>query len=697
MPGPFYVQRRALFAFNFNPPTAPRSSTLRSELGLKQMRDLVVSEKTQDRVPDNDVLTRAYQSFFVSRAENPGIITQFHEQLLSSTWYHLQARESELESEDWDRVFSDESLGNVLYVLSKAECLPHARSGVRRLADSVFLALCRIPQFGRNELDRLAILAYVDIQASYGHPVEAQQTLERYMRELHKMRPKPWLAVMKGYALGGCRDKLKRLANRLRKFGVSFDSASQEELIHFLIGQDHLGAAKLIYDCPLSGHQEPYLSTSVNVIKFALLKRDTAWAQAVMESLPSDPFSETIGIQLLWKAYQGENALQINRTVQSLTAKEPIIRHSITISCVNDLMEYANSISDPTLAFEFMDLASLWDLTTNSRTRVLHLEALVQAGDLNGVLRSLEDMEDLKAMGPDILPFVNRLITILCSSGRDDVVFDRISSILEPLLESDVRLEAATLTALTRMLLDRLDLEAVSELLRPRLGSFDDYERYMIRTAFTDFIKDPNQESDPAWEAYMLLQLAFPETSRDVRTRIMSYFFQRDRSDLAFLVFGHMRQAENFAHRPNTKTYARCFRGIAYTRDAKNLELVHNMLKLDTEVDLNTRLLNSLMLAYAECEKPEKAMQVFRDILQSEEGPTSNTVHFFFKICEKHHNGTHEAMKMIEKLKVLDIDLDRRLYTAYVEALAAQCELELATEALDVMKEVTGHQPDAKS
>jgi hypothetical protein len=99
------------------------------------------------------------------------------------------------------------------------------------------------------------------------------------------------------------------------------------------------------------------------------------------------------------------------------------------------------------------------------------------------------------------------------------------------------------------------------------------------------------------------------------------------------------------------------------------------------------------MLAYAECEKPEKSMQIFRDILQSEEGPSQRTILFFFKACEKHHNGTHEAMKMVEKLKLLDISLDRRLYTAYVEALAAQCEFDLATEAMDAMKEVTGYPP----
>jgi hypothetical protein len=173
----------------------------------------------------------------------------------------------------------------------------------------------------------------------------------------------------------------------------------------------------------------------------------------------------------------------------------------------------------------------------------------------------------------------------------------------------------------------------------------------------------------------------------------MTSFFKRNRGDLAVLVFGHMRQAEDFARRPKPDTYARCFQGIAQMQDAKNLELVHNMLKLDVEVDLNTRLLNELMLAYACCDMPDKSMEIFRDILQSEEGPSTRTILAFFKMCEKHHHGTQEAMRMMDKVKLLEIEMDRRLYMAYVEALAAQCEFELATQAIDKMHEEIGSSP----
>lgn len=692
-PGPSYVQRRGLFAFNFNPPTAPPSSTLRSEAGLKQMRDLFVSLRNKDREPEFEVLAKAFQEFFETRAGEPGVITQFQAQLLSTTWYYLQSHETYLEPEDWQRVFSDESLENVLDVLSKAECLPYARGVIRAFARSVFLARSQHPEFPGNRSSLLAILAYIDIQALCGDPNEAQQTVEKFWRRLRKFSRSPWLTVLKGFAVLGDRQRIKHIVKNLDKSDISFNPASQEELVQFLIREDYLDAVKLLYECPLSGNQEANLSTKIAAAKYAILKANTAWAQSIFESILSHPVSETIGIRLLWDASQGKNASQLAAVVDSLTAREPDLGASLTISCVNDLMEYANSTKSPMLASEYMELATAWGLVPDSQTQLLHLESRIQAGDIKAVLKSLEEMETIEPTNSKTLPLVNNLITMLCISRPDGSTFDHISSILEPLLDNNVRLEAETLAAITHMLLYNHDLEALSELLRPRLGSYDTEERSKIRNALTDFIQDLEQESEPAWEVYMLLRVAFPETGVSMRTTVMTSFFQRDRSDLAFLVFGHMRQAEHFSQRPKPDTYARCFQGIAQTRDAKNLELVHNMLKLDTEVDLNTRLLNWLMLAYAECEKPEKSMQIFRDILQSEEGPSQRTILFFFKACEKHHNGTHEAIKMVEKMKILEISLDRRLYTAYVEALAAQCEFDLATEAMDAMKEVTGYPP----
>jgi hypothetical protein len=103
------------------------------------------------------------------------------------------------------------------------------------------------------------------------------------------------------------------------------------------------------------------------------------------------------------------------------------------------------------------------------------------------------------------------------------------------------------------------------------------------------------------------------------------------------------------------------------------------------------------MMAYAACEMPEKSMEIFRQILQSEEGPCHKTITIFFKVCEKHHNGAQEAIKMMGKVKKLEITANRPLYSAYMEALAAQCEFDLAVEAINNMEAEIGLPPTSNT
>ncbi|PLN80258.1 hypothetical protein BDW42DRAFT_171129 [Aspergillus taichungensis] len=697
-PHPQYTPRRSLFAFSA-PPEAPAPTVLPSEKGLKPMRDLMRALSDKSRGPANGTLTKAFREFFVARAENVEVITGFHSRLLLTTWKYLRAHEEELEREEWQMMFSTENLENVLFVLSETECTDESRPVVLRLARFAFLELCANHGFGPNHISRPALLAYIGLQASQGNPDEARHVVEKFWPRLQKTCPSPWLTVMKGYAIANDKYHLKKMPEKFDEYGVQFDPASQEELIDVLINQGFLSGAQTIYECRLFHDQEPTLAAKQALIKHSIMRPDQEWARPVFESLRERPIAETIATLLLWEAASGKGLDAICATVEQWTAENPEVQSSLTTSCVNDLIEYANSIGNPQLATEFASLIPRWGLEPDTQTHVLQLDTLVQAGDVPGTMEFIVSLGDITSMAVDSanLPLMNRLLKMLCLSGQEDALFEQVSFILDPLFANNVRLDSETLAALTHMLLYRHDWEGVSELLRPRLGLYDSEERTRVRKALTNYIMDLNEDSKDVWDIYGLLRIAFPEMGVGIRSEIMSSFFNRGRADLAFLVFGHMRQAEEFSRRPKPDTYARCFQGIARTQDDTHLETVHNMLKLDVEVDLNTRILDSLMLAYAACDKPAKSMEIFREILQSDEGPSDKTIAIFFKMCEKHHNGAQEAMKMMKKVKVLEIPMDRRLYMAYVEALAAQCEFELATQALDRMQEEIGCLPTRNS
>ncbi|KAJ5901084.1 hypothetical protein N7504_007077 [Penicillium tannophilum] len=689
-----YVPRRTLFAFSVNPANTgeEQPATLPTEKGLKPMTDLKRSLGDKSRAPPNHTLVKAFQLFFTSRVETPGVINLFQARLLSMTWKHLKAQQSELEESEWQDVFSVENLERMLFVLSEAQCLPEARDTILKIARFAYLELCADHGFGPNSISRPALLIYINLMASNGNPEEARHVIMKFGGQFRGAKPSPWLSVLKGFALKDDRRQLRKVSQELEKYGVKFDQASHEELTKLLIEQDLPTAVQTVYECPISGNSEPSVAAKSAVIQYAILNDEIAWAKPIYESLPRDPSPETVGTTLLWDAAQGSSMSSLVEKVKSWTGASSL-KEALTIAHVNSLIQYANSVSSPQLATDYAKLAEHWGLIPDEETHLLQLESFIQAGNVEQALAILEGKIDPSILASDHLPLANRLITMLCLSEQKDELFQQISSLLDPLFQENVTLNAETIAALTRMLLYRHDWDAVSELLRPRLGSLDGEGKGMIRTALTDYIMDMGETDANVWEVYQLLKLAFSETGVSVRTEIMCSFFERKRSDLAFLVFGHMRQAEDLSRRPKPDTYARCFQGMARTADAANLELVHNMLKLDLEVELNTRIFNGLMLAYAACEMPDKSMEIFKQILQSDEGPSQKTIAIFFKVCEKHHNGVQEAIKMMAKVKKLEITIDRRLYTAYMEAVASQCEFDMATEAINNMQAEIGVAP----
>jgi hypothetical protein len=661
------------------------------------MADLMRALKDRSRTPPGDILAKAFQTFFTMRLETPMLISHFQARALIVTFKHLRSQQDEMEESDWQNVFSTENLEKVLDVLSESECAPQAREVVMNLARYAYQELNLDHGFGPGKISRPALSLYINILAMNGNPEDARHTLLKFWAQMSKVTPSPWLTVLKGFAMKNDLRQVRKIVDEWGNHGNKFDQASHEELVKFLIDHNQLKAAQTVYDSPIADGSQPSMAASEALIKHYLSNSRLESAEGIFKSLPAEPSEDTASITLLMAAAKGSNASALAQKVDSWTAKNPQIMETITIDIVNNLIQYANAMQNPQLASDFMTLASQWGLDPDSQTHILQLESHIQAGDVEQTLKLIEESVDATSLTSHNLPVANKLIAMLCRSEEKDALFNQISSLLDPLFQDNVHLESATIAALTHMLLYRHDLEAVSELLRPRLGSYSDEEKIPIRDALVEFITDKNQSDTDAWNAYELLKIAFPETWVSIRTKIMTSFFNRNRSDLAVLVFGHMRQADEPGRRPRQDTYARCFQGLARTADSTNLELVHNMLKLDLEVDLNTRILNGLMMAYAACEMPEKSMEIFRQILQSEEGPCHKTITIFFKACEKHHNGAQEAIKMMSKVKKLEITANRPLYSAYMEALAAQCEFDLAVEAIKNMEAEIGMAPTSNT
>ena len=659
------------------------------------MRELLVSLEYKNRVPSDRLLATAFREFISARIDAPGVITEFQTRLLVTTWKYLKEKQEELSSNDWQSMFLNERLEEVLFVLSGAKYAQQSHEALQTLARSVFHELCTNCAPEWDSINDQSVVAYVDLLALLGNPAEARDVVETFWWKLRECEPSPWFTVMKGFAMNGDERQLQEVVSKVEgheKGGIL------DELTKELIEEDRgLHVVKTMFEC---GNPSP--AAKVAVIKYAIEKGDLDLARPIFDSLlaTSHSAAETLKATLLWEAAHGKNATEIGGIVTAWTRENPSTATTTVLdtSMVADLVRVVNAVGRPQEAVQFTELASSkWGVERDTRIRLAQLESAILMGDVLGALDCCWGFSlNFHEVALENLGVMNKLVAMVSLSEEQpgDSLLDQVASLMEPFVDNGAYVEPATAAALTRMLLRRHDVLAVQELLRPLINSYEAEERVPIRQVLIEHIKR-QANNDEAWETYQLLRFAFAETSVSERTDVMKNFFGRKQSKRACLVFGHMRQIEgNRSRRPSAETYALCLQGIARWGYFGDLELIHNMLKLDMEVDANTRILNGLMWAYAACDVPEKSMQIFREILQSEEGPTLRTVAIFFKMCEKHHNGTNEAIKMMNKAKLLEIEIDRNTYNAFVASLAAQCEFDAATEAVEYMHSEIGQEPN---
>jgi hypothetical protein len=175
----------------------------------------------------------------------------------------------------------------------------------------------------------------------------------------------------------------------------------------------------------------------------------------------------------------------------------------------------------------------------------------------------------------------------------------------------------------------------------------------------------------------------------------MEAFFDRKRPDMAAHVFGHMRQHRNSDYRPKRETYITFFERFSRCPDEESLEIVHNMLKMDTTVAPNTKLYTALLLAYAACGKGTQAMDFWQAITASQEGPSYASLEAVFWALERTPNGSRQAHIIWKRIESMDVDIPPSVFNAYVGAIAGSGEEEKAEDTIMRMGLATKGEPDA--
>jgi tetratricopeptide (TPR) repeat protein len=700
-------QSRQIFGLSFGAPArsfeGAKATSANVEAALSKLVDLLKSKRTRSRQPSDEELVDAFRFLFTTRADRSKPLTRNEAFLATETFNHLRSKELIL-SEISKVSLTTQDLQNVLLALAAPAGGEIYRSDYQALAKAVFDIVRQYPDLdplvsagfstSGDGLRNHFFESYATVLARTGSARKALDMVRNADDAVQPLLTTLWATILKSLALeGSVSDFWEALVKMHERLGP-LDSSIHQDLCTFFAGRDDIDNTLKMFELELKDGLVPTNACLAAVLRFCIRTGQADLGAKIASILRTrTDMGDTAGTLLVYFASVDPSVRNIRAQVNELAKNDSF--DVVNMASFNALIQYAYSRRDPGLAQTYIDLARSCGLRPDGSTWVLRLDFELSRGDLDSAKEAFEalSLEDIPKDRSDV-PVLNRYITVL--SASENASHEHLMRVVDSILETGADVDPEAVASLCRVFLRRDELEEASGLLRYRIDTFPNTDRARIGAVFEHFIQDPNIKDQRAWNAYDLLRHALPETEVEHRIAIMQSFFDRNRPDLACLVFGHMRQREDLEARPTPEAYAQCFHGIAKCKDVDGLQMVYNMLKMDLEVEQTTKIHNTLMQANTACRSPfTSIIDHFWKILDSREGPTLNSFALALQACQTWvPQGSQEARRIMAMMQSWNLIITKEIYDCYVGALAGQSEFENTVELIDHMEEDIGEAPD---
>jgi hypothetical protein len=684
--------------------------------GLETMSELVHAEETAARRPQEKDLAEAFRTFLVTKK---GPLEDFHIALAHYTFNYL-TKNAEETGNQW---YTKEELFAVVdQLLDKSRRpetggKPHVQFGralldqIEKMESSVDTKKTSKAVLSKSdELDLKIRPRLVRLLCMYGSSSLATDILLEHYNDYSSLSDGEeksvaralWNMVLIAAAREHNKEEMDKTTELFDKNSVPLTHFTQSLLVSLFAERQQLEAAKAWYMRPIIPHTR-HIRDSVYsgrkhtaLLKACALTGDLAFGHEVVASLTKDniPDKEGWDAIFLWSAALGKGVDEIDRMISVMErrteeAKSPV--HP-DVDTINVLVEFAMSKQDPYSAERYISLGEKRGIMPDEKTYTMQMQYRLSVKDIDGAKAAYYNLQgDFKGSEASIAA-VNYLIQAMCDSTQQN--YDDIMAIVDDLHERKARLAPETVAKLCILHLRRVEIHDAMDLLQMHAYQFSPQQRAVIGNALTAFILDGKNSTADAWDAYQILRNTFTETPRSARIHLMNEFFARNRSDMATHVFFHMRNHTADSHQPNRDVYIAAFTGFARCADAESLELVGNQLKLDFSVEMNTKLRNALMYAHATCGNNRKALDLWREICESREGPSYNSIAIAFRSCEGIHWGDQHAKSIWARLKEQDVEIDKKIFTAYLSAIARNFLHDEAVALVESVEEEYGWTPD---
>ena len=694
------LQSRCLFGFSRKPPVKPKSTDL--DRGYLEMLDLNTLLRINARPPPSSSLVQAFKQFFERKDRPP--LEEPQALHVRITFQHLQ--EHNLEQVDFG--LDTSILVKVLKALRHVGQYEKQEER-RKLAQLIFEELERRSDSLDEKNQRakasrkIYLPSYLRILLQCGESLHARQLLEnlwqtdlKHTEDLRHTNVDHWLYPLTGFCFEKNDKEILHTIELMQKYNIPFNNKIHQWIISTFAAIEDLSSVKRWYFHPIANGGVPTLQTNISVLRMCCSYKDFDWGQQILQSLlEREPNKESWDITFRWAAAKGKGVDEIERMMEVMVRrnKEQNNAERPDIETINGLIEIANSENDSYTAERYVSLAQKWKMLPNAQTFLLQLDYRLKVGDIDGARHAYSQLQTVEIFDQEDVPLINKLILSLCKAKEQD--YDVIMRLVDDVSERQARLEPDTISALCLIHLNRNELHHVIDLLHTHVYNYDVDQRAAIREAFVQFCLDRTKNNAQAWDAYSILRQIFVETSNTTRLKLMNEFFARKRGDMAMHVFGHIRQRLIRENRPDADAYTQCLEGIGKMGDMESLEIIHNMLKLDSEIEPNTKLYNALMLAYTGCGEPSRSLEFWDDIVYSREGPTYNSIEIALQACETAPFGERQAREIWARLQRLEIEVTSKIYSAYIGALAGHTLINDAIQLVDNMETQIGCRPDA--
>ncbi|KAI5239492.1 hypothetical protein E4T42_08651 [Aureobasidium subglaciale] len=569
----------------------------------------------------------------------------------------------------------------------------HVDSHIHRdIIQLLYRAVCQNAAHAKRMPFR-SVRGYIEAMCASGGSLTARDELVRYIAEHGEMAKRVdreiWRTIFIGLKEEENEQELIRTLDIMNKSPVDSSLASAYEIItKFYIARKNPEKAAEWYN--MTKDQDiielRLEMLQAKMIDLSISISDTKLGQSVVRDMTTGtPTKRQWDLIFEWAVATGKGADEIDRMIgvmeranESLPESECRIADTYTL---NKLVKVAVDRKDPYLAERFIALGRARNIEADAQTLIYQMQYRLVVKDVDGALTVYQHMQSYDLSKNRDVGVVNELIRAMCASGRQD--FESIMNVAADLSDRQVRFDPETVSALSVLHLSRDEVHDVIDLLNTHVYGFDIAGRAAVEGALIDFSLKPSTTTAQTWDTYIILKQVFDDMTREKRVKIMEEFFRRQRPDMAVHVFNHMRAHTRSDTIPTIDTYVACLSGIGKLKDEESLEVVHNQLKLDFNIEPNTLLYNALMKAYTACEFPRTALGFWDDIASSREGPNINSIHLALRACEDAPWGDEKARKIWTKLGRTGLELDQNLWASYAAALVGNGNVDGTINAIE--------------